>query len=767
MLKLEQETALNLSLEGSVGTFNVGKGHATQQSLEVKYFLTHVGLDFSSGSNEQLLKHLAPVREIFDFKSLDFDEIMQRDIDDARVSGELVPYLLDSKSHDLIKLFPPIIVVVLPVKEDANRPDSLYPAVKNEHLPAASEDTQGKLVLRAGAVGAEVFQFEQPVFQGAPLNHDLVRLRINTNKSRLVIVDGQHRAMALLAIYRNLKDDWSDERRAPFKEYYEEWTKNFIGTFSLKKINLPVMFCTFPNLCEGYTGDFDLKQAARMIFLTLNKTARKVSTSRNILLDDKDLIASFLRQTLSGVKAKDSRSPKSFRIWNVELDQFSDRLKVQNPIAITGVNHVYYIIEHLLLNEGDGDINGAKPRSGKFYKRADLENYGAMSRLNGRDTLGSEKAENTKRYNFSMEAAEKLGEAYEKNYGAYIVSAFETFMPYEIHNKAVLQLNANLEANEDRKLRPIIFEGQGINRVFEEHRRNLRTRLDENDFETDVPQIEALAQRLDYTKARMEKAISNFKDIRANSYIEGVSEKSKLKLDSGELQPKVIKFFNDLYDNVFSTVAFEAALVCGFFGSYEKAKKEALSEGLTPSDIDTSFKEYIDQLTEYFVPTTLRKFKKLVGVFVGDFEGEISEWKVIPSPHTFRAIAYRGEMQPDQWPKYKFLLHEIWSPTDKHLSDVVEKEREKSRIQIFTSLYEHNKTDYARQNAKHEDTLDAPEKKQVFDTSYKAFSDFLKLAGKPVSEIPAATIMQHKLEGIPNDAETTDQSSEEWTSEDS
>ena len=120
-----------------------------------------------------------------------------------------------------------------------------------------------------------------------------------------------------------------------------------------------------------------------------------------------------------------------------------------------------------------------------------------------------------------------------------------------------------------------------------------------------------------------------------------------------------------------------------------------------------------------------------------------------------------------KWPKYKFLLHEIWSPTDKHLSDVVEKEREKSRIQIFTSLYEHNKTDYARQNAKHEDTLDAPEKKQVFDTSYKAFSDFLKLAGKPVSEIPAATIMQHKLEGIPNDAETTDQSSEEWTSEDS
>ena len=61
MLKFKKETALNLPLEGSVGSFNVGKGRSGQNSLEVKYFLTHVGLDFSSGSNEAVLSHLAPV----------------------------------------------------------------------------------------------------------------------------------------------------------------------------------------------------------------------------------------------------------------------------------------------------------------------------------------------------------------------------------------------------------------------------------------------------------------------------------------------------------------------------------------------------------------------------------------------------------------------------------------------------------------------------------------------------------------------------------
>ena len=56
------------------------------------------------------------------------------------------------------------------------------------------------------------------------------------------------------------------------------------------------MLCTVPDLDENYQGDFDLKRAARSIFLTLNKTARKVSDSRNKLLDDNDMIAFFMRE---------------------------------------------------------------------------------------------------------------------------------------------------------------------------------------------------------------------------------------------------------------------------------------------------------------------------------------------------------------------------------------------------------------------------------------------------------------------------------------
>ena len=763
MLKLKKETALNLTLEGSVGSFNVGKGRSGQNSLEVKYFLTHVGLNFSSGSNEAILSHLAPVREIFDFEQLDFDEIMQRDIDDSRVSGDLIPYLLDSKSSDLIKLFPPIIVVVLPLQEQGHRPASLYPKVEEKTTPS-SDDQHANLVLRAGSIGQEVFQFEQPFVDGKPIYHDFVRFKLNTHKTRLMIVDGQHRAMALLALYRNLKNEWSDEKRAPFKEYYAEWTEKYIREFDLEKINLPVMFCTFPQLCEGYIGEFDLKKASRIIFLTLNKTARKVSNSRNILLDDNDLIAFFLRRCLFEIKQKDNRSPHSLRIFNVELDQFEDRLKTQSPITLTGVNHIYYLIEHLLLNELNKDVNGAKPRSGKFSKRKDLEKYGAMGRdrLDGLNLLGEEVANATTRDTFTVEAAKALAQSFDSRYGSFIVSAFEKFSPYELHNRAVLNLESQLEINEDRKLRPILFEGQGIGRVFEAHRHNLHQKLKDGAFETDVPKIEALSQRLDGTAKRIESALTDFRNFRVTKFLENVAVKKQLKDDNGNWHPKIVRLIDDLYDNVFTTVAFETAMICGFFGEIERTNQALQKENKDLLNVQECFDEYMKQLNDFFIPTSIPQFKKLVSLFAGEFEGEISDGKLAPSRQTFRSVVYRGEMQPDQWPKYKYLLLEIWKPDSPDFANLVSGERTKCRHQVFKSLYENYRSNYAREHMKPEDDIEKSEQKQIFDETYASFEGFLKLVATP-QDIPGKQEMKEALSEA-EDAGAAEEENEQWES---
>ncbi|BEV13185.1 hypothetical protein ATDW_36810 (plasmid) [Asticcacaulis sp. DW145] len=732
-LSLRKSSALNLELEGSTGSFRVGSIADTNNTLEVKYFLTDLSLDYESGASAQVLSHLAPVRELFETEKLEFDEIMQRDIDDARVSAELVPYLLDKNSRDMVKLFPPIVVVILPTVPNANRPADKYPPVVTE--VGTSADGQEERRTRSGVVGQEVFEFSQPILDGEVVKHDLNRLKLNTERTRLVIVDGQHRAMALLALYRNLQDKWTDERRAPYKDFYEEWTPNYIRQFQLSHISLPVMFCTFPELDEHYKGDFDLKKAARSIFLTLNKTARKVSESRNRLLDDNDLIALFLRKTLSAIKNRDALSQNSIRIFNVELDQSGDRIKIESAIAVTGVNHIYYIIEHLLLNKPD-DVSGISARAGKYYKRTDLEAFGASRRLDARNILGAALADTTYRDIFSRNAGDKLAEQYDTNYGTYLLDFYVRFAPIEAHCRASLSLEENLKSQENRKLRPILFEGQGMSRVFNDHRDNLREKLKSKEFGSEATKIEEIIKNLDITAGQIKNAIDRFKGQRAANFVDSISDKNKLK-DGPDVHPKIVGFISDLYDNVFSSVAFQTAAVATFFGEVERAQAEAKKVGAAAIDVSAEFDAYLTSLHALFVPRSVSQFRSLVEVFVGKVEGEITEWKLVRTPHTFREVVYPGEMQPDQWPKYRYMMLELWRPQNEHLQAVVTASRDICRAQVFKSLVGRRKDEFTRNEVKREEDLTPAERATFVTQAYEAVRTLLNNLGWKTAEIPS------------------------------
>ena len=515
------------------------------------------------------------------------------------------------------------------------------------------------------------------------------------------------------------------------------------------------MFCTFPGLSEGYSGESSLKMAARQIFLTLNKTARQVSDSRNTLLDDNDIIAFLLRRCLSEIKNKDARSPYSLRIFNVELDQFGDRMKISTPIALTGVNHVYYMIEHLMLNDRDSDVSGAKPRNGKFSIRQDLDTYGLMERLDGRNMLGAEAAAATRRKSFTMKAANTLGDSFAKRFGHYIVSTFERFRPFDCHCRAVLALEQHLQTLGDRKLRPILFEGQGIGRVFDAHRESLKLRLKNNAFETDVPKIEELKQNLDATAKRMEASVENFERDRTSRYLDGATNKNSMKVD-GEYHPKVHSFLKTMYDNIFTTVAFQTAIVCTFFGEMERVGKQNDLE-----EVNRLYDEYIEILNDFFMPSSASQFKKLVRLFAGELDGEINEWKVAGSRHTFRQIVYRGEMQPDQWPKYKYLILEIWRPENVSLKASIDGERTRCRAQIFKSLHESYLKEYLNTHTKSTDDLEKDDHAIIFSDACSAYTSFLKVLNKS-SEIPSEKSMRGFIEDHWDDQSINSEEDEAW-----
>ena len=682
-------SALDLVLEGAIGSFKVGKLDNTARSLEVRYMLTHVSLDPFAVEDQKLLERLAPVREVFDLKLLDFDEIMQRDIDDARVSLELIPYLLDEDNRGLIKLYPPIVAVVLPLEPLSRKPAKMYPASTctsdSTNLPTGLERT----LLTCGPVGQEVFQFEQ-IRSGQKLfKADGAKLRISTQNTALAIVDGQHRAMALLALYRNLKGGWNEAQRQAYKHYYEVWPESLIRKFDTKGIQLPVMLCTFPDLDMGFQGDFDVIRAARRIFLTLNKNARKVSDSRNKLLDDQDMASECLRQTLALIKDANTRSQTPLRIFNVELDQEGDRQPVFNPFAITGVSHLYYICERILFMSDR--VSGLTPK-GRMGSRRHPAN--AFHRLHLNNILSHDERDSTRRDNYTDKVARAIEKGWRNTFGPLIVRLLGEVHPLKVHENASLLKNAELEqAVSEGALRAILFDGQGTARVLERFEIQLKDNIRDDAANWATPEIEATKKTIENLNHKRKQIEENLCQVRASLYFENFKGKLKTKLLAEKLVVKNFeKFATSIVAHVFGTVAFQTALV---YTLVDMA--EACSEKLSDEVID----EYIQGINHFFAPTTDAALRNLVGVMAGSLVESGDQLDIAQTNTTFREVVYPGgEMQPDEWPKYRYLILETWKSKNPTFAQKISDEITKLRAEILDKAVDSEVKRYLEESGK-------------------------------------------------------------------
>ena len=166
-------------------------------------------------------------------------------------------------------------------------------------------------------------------------------------------------------------------------------------------------------------------------------------------------------------------------------------------------------------------------------------------------------------------------------------------------------------------------------------------------------------------------------------------------------------------------------------------------------------------MNEFFMPTASTQFRRLVRLFVGELEGEIADWKIAKSRHTFRQIVYRDEMQPDQWPKYKYLLLEIWRPENETLKASLDSERTQCRSQTFKGVHEAYKKDYLRDHTKNEDDLGKKDHKEIFDQAYDAFIAFLKIINE-INDIPEKRDADNLLKGRWEDVSSENEDEDAW-----
>jgi hypothetical protein len=706
------KSALDVHLNGTIGTFRVSAQDGSSAGVEVRYLLTHLTLSEKQGQ-APLLSMLAPVREVFDLKQLGFDEIMQRDIDDSRVSLELIPYLLDTSTSGLIKLFPPIVAVALPLKPNSRVPDANYRKV--DRTESESQEHKGitERHITAGPIGEEQFQFFQ-YYRGETALPEGAQLSLSRDNCTLAIVDGQHRAMALLALYRNLTGGWSDSRRSPYESYYKVWPEKEIRSYNLSELQLPVLICTFPQLDGTMQQDIDVVRAARRVFLTLNKTAKKVSDSRNKLLNDQDIVAECLRATLSYIKGLDIKDDTGLRIWNIELDQEGDRVKIASDVAFSGVSHLYHFTEHLLMH-GHARTIDTKGKVGAPRKRLD----DAFERLGLKDELTADQRNVNTRVNYSDEIAEIFRERWTTLYVPIIDRVLGKLHPFAAFARATIHLNKELLGKRDAELEKMLFDGQATSRTFDDFREGLNRRVQDKEPNWTTPEIRETLDRVNGLLNSRKTTVESMKANRALFLLDSLSAPAKKQILVDGLVAKPIRDAIDrTFENVFSTVAFQTAVIC----TYAEAIQIAL-QGIQHSS-QALLDEYIENINELLRPKNITELK----AFLHTFEGELvvePEVKLTVGGPTFRQVVLPGELQPAEWPKYRYLILELWKPSAPELKEVVDQDRARARGQVAQALYRRRLKTYCEENRIEEASLTKEVRSDILAKSKGMYEEFL------------------------------------------
>jgi len=101
---------------------------------------------------------------------------------------------------------------------------------------------------------------------------------------------------------------------------------------------------------------------------------------------------------------------------------------------------------------------------------------------------------------------------------------------------------------------------------------------------------------------------------------------------------------------------------------------------------------------------------------------------------TFTAVVYRGEMKPEEWPKYRLPLLELWKPSDPIIRAARDAELQECRVQAFRAHYERVTKEVCANLRKSEADLMDEEWEQIFNLAFERFNRFVEHLGVTKSE---------------------------------
>ncbi len=295
------------------------------------------------------------------YKDLGFELIIQRQYDEVRIEADIVKNYLNVSSK--LHFFPPLTIALIPKEYSSGAP------LKSKYVPLQPTPNDFGKISRV--VGEDYItethfwqddkddtifkELESRIANEENINDWPSRngtLRWDKNYYNAVIIDGQHRYIAL--------KKWIETQ-------YGENTNNCY---------IPLNFILlFPKIGCSITNS-DLVQAAREVFIDINKNAQEVSLTRQILLDDRDLKMCMARESIRQYNKLLSaplydwqefdyinrkfkflkRIPQECISWNLDLS-FSNKengLKLKSN-QITSTTIIYSIIRDFIMSPGKNE----------------------------------------------------------------------------------------------------------------------------------------------------------------------------------------------------------------------------------------------------------------------------------------------------------------------------------------------------------------------------------------------------------------------------
>lgn len=313
-----------LELYGTTGEFTVLKTFS-ESPIKVKYFQTVASTNKvqRSGDSHLLLDELKPMRERVESKDIkDLRALLQRDLSDARVANDLIPYLQGHNSS--VGFFPAILVALIPSKYLESDSEIDYPK------GSVSDDQESTDY--DSFWGTKNFKIEDTLTS-------LGVLTIDVRKTSIIVLDGQHRANAFRYLAGSFNDATDDS--TIYSAFYQNCNKPQPDDFDAE---LPVTVVWF----DGDDTSITPELISRKLFVDVNTTATKVSENRNILLNDREL-ASIATTSFYSVLAQNSYSTTSVSLMHAGFDCEGENFPADYPkMSLFSPKTIHYMLSYFL-----------------------------------------------------------------------------------------------------------------------------------------------------------------------------------------------------------------------------------------------------------------------------------------------------------------------------------------------------------------------------------------------------------------------------------